>query len=135
MLNQPTPTNPPDEFALIRGHEYHMKQTEDIEALIERLRKDLQDYRAKHQQLSPGQKIHVEIREKIIHDLSAYIDLTDQLIEGMAAHIRHLQSEPRRLSDQVKYLESENRKMRIVLTRGYGYDLSLLAWQKESDFS
>lgn len=133
MLKQPQSSI--DEFALIRGLDYHLQQTEGIEALIERLKKDLEDYRAKNQNLTPGQKIHVEIREKIITDLSAYIDLTYQLIEGMAAHIRHLQAQPQTLSAKIRYLESENRKMRAILSRGYGYDLTLLAWQKESDFS
>ena len=132
MLKQPTA--PPDEFALIRGLEYHYQQTEDIEALIERLKKDLADYRAKNQNLTPGQKIHVEIREKLIADLAAYIELTYQLIEGQCAHIRALQAEPSRLRAKIKNLEAENSKMRTILSRGYGYDLSLLPWQKISDF-
>lgn len=124
----------PNESALMIGLERHAQMTGEIEALIERLRKDLADYRARNQKMTPGQKIHVEIREKLIADLCAYMELTDALTEGLVRLISHMRQEPARLNARIRNLEKENEKMKVILQRGYGYNISLLPWQKTSDF-
>ncbi|MCZ2393261.1 MAG: hypothetical protein LC105_05355 [Chitinophagales bacterium] len=107
-----------------------------LSSVINRMVEDIDSYKSKHQTLSSGQKIYIEVREAAIARMLDYIQVSETMLQLLMNRLKEMNSQSQipKLTKEISHLKSENRKMSLVLSRGYGYDLSLLNYQRENDF-
>lgn len=114
----------------------HREKSEIIGALQMRLKNDLEAYKEKLVNPTSGQIINIEIRTKHQSEFQSYIELTNDVINAMAQQIYDLQNQNDvpALKGKIYQLESRLKKAEMVLSSGYGYNLSLLNFQQRNDF-
>lgn len=112
------------------------KTLQDLVSVINRMQEDIDAYKKKHDTLSSGQKIYIEIREAAINRMTDYIHLSETVQQVMIDRLNELHANVgiAAMNAEIRHLKSENKKMATVLSKGYGYDLSLLNYQQENDF-
>ncbi len=123
-------------FQYILLTEQYESEKRKLAALLVRLKSDLQTYQEKNPKPTAGQKIHIEIRQNVIEQIEIFIEISQALIFGLQQQMYEVQqsADVLALRAQIKHLEQRSRQMAMVLTQGYGYNLSLLQYQKPNDF-